>query len=279
MRYLLILCVAFWSAVAVAQEEGEEGGRAYPLDAMIRQVNGRAVYASTVLGNIDEQLRALGRDLPPRQFAQRARELIKGQLEQHVMDSLLLGEAMRDLSPGEQTGLQIMVQREREKLLRERGRGSLAVAEAAIREATGKSLEQTLEEFRQRVVLQRYLRQKLLPRINVTRRDIERYYTEHPEQFTPTATRDLRLIRVTTEADAFFVKQQLDDDRPFEELAGSEMNTFKRSAGGEMAAAQGNEPFGDAPLNEAVASFVERQRDPRPNRSRWRVVVCQAGRD
>ena len=65
----------------------------YTVDAMVGQVNGKPIYASTVFESIFEQLAALGRSLPRAEFRQRAGQLIEARLGQIVTDALILGEA------------------------------------------------------------------------------------------------------------------------------------------------------------------------------------------
>ena len=241
------------------QEVPQGSAQGYPIDAMVGQVNGRAIYASRVLEPIDAQLAALGRQLPPREFEQRAQQIIGGTLEQLVADALILGEAGRRLTEQEWTGLNVMIERRREELIRKYGRGSLAVAEAALREQTGKTLEQTLQDYRQQRLVQHQLQNQLLPKINVTRRDVERYYREHETEFNPDATRTLRLIRVPDESDATQVAQQLESGASFEAIAASDINTYRPGSAGLMDPVSGPNPFSDESLNEAILALEEGQ--------------------
>jgi len=192
--------------------------------------------------------------MPTSEFRSRAEQLIRGRLDQLGTDALILGEAQRDLSKRQRQGLQATMAKRREELIRKHGRGSVAVADATLKQETGKGLEQTLEDQRHEMLVQRYIRQKLLPRINVTRRDIERYYRDNQDRFNPAATRSLRLIRVGDEKTAAQVAERLEAGEPFKKIAQSEVNGFQS---GLMEDVQGKEVFGYEALNEAMLALGE----------------------
>lgn len=246
---------------SVTAAQAPSGG--YTVDAMVGQVNGRAIYAGFVFSEIGEALAGLGRSVPREEFRRQARELIIGRLNQIVLDSLILGEAERDLSEQEQLGLQALVAQQRENLLR-RGYGSESLTNEILLEETGRDLEQSLQDYRQRLLVSRYLQQKLFPKINITRKDIERYYTDHPEEFNPPASRTLRLIRVATEADADKVDAMLAQGRPFVEIAESPINRYNPTAKGTLETkATDGKVFGIDALNQAIAPLQQGGHSPR----------------
>lgn len=231
----------------------------YALDGMVGQVNGKAIYAHNVLEPIDAQLAALGRQLSPREFQRQAMELIGLRLQQLVTDNLIYAEAQRDLTETELLGLQQMLKVQREELLRLYGQGSLALAEQTLREQ-GTSLDQRLEEFRQGVVVSKLLRDKLYPRVNVTKRDIERYYEENKARYNPPATRTLRVIRVDDPVIAAKISDRLKNGDPFEKLAGSVVNRPSLAArDGLMAPVTGDVIFREDELNQAMLALDEGQ--------------------
>lgn len=244
--------------------EGHGVGRQFMVDAMVGQVNGQPIYASEVLEPIIEQLAALGRSLPRGQFQQRAQQLIEGRLGQMVADSLILGEAESDLSAQEQAGLQNILKNQREELIRFWGRGSVALAEDSLIRQTSRSLTDTLTETRERIVVQRYLRQKLWPKVNVTRRDIERYYNDHFDKYNPPTARTLRLIYVKDSSAAEEVDRLLDQGTPFHDIASQSINQYRPSQGGLMSEkAVGDEVFGQPELNEALLQLQPNHHSPR----------------
>lgn len=230
--------------------------RPYSVDGMIGQVNGRAIYTNAVL---DEQLRETlarwGRELPRDTFRQRAAERIAVRLNGMVTDALVYGEAQRDLSDNERQGLVVAESNYREQLLREHGQGSPALAEANLIEQTGLNLDQTIEQWRQAAVVSRYMRQKLTPKVNVTRRDIKRYYQDNYDRFNAPEQRTIRVIQTLTTEDAEFVKTALDEGTPFEEVAEDSRNLFRPDRGGLMGVMAGDQLFADATINDATLAM------------------------
>jgi len=226
----------------------------YAVDAMVGQVNGEAIYADEVLEPIDAQLRALADDLPRRDFLQRATQLVAGRLRTIVSDALILGEAQRSLQDFQRQQLRAIMDRVREQTLREFGRGALAVTERRLREERGLTLEQYLEERRQEIIVSQFLRSELMPRINVSRKDIERYYREHRDQFNPAATRDLRVFITDTEQAARELRTAIGRGdaslRPLlEDPAGAVRDMVMRDA-------SGDEVFAEASVNRALVALA-----------------------
>ncbi len=230
---------------------------------MVGQVNGQPIYATRVFEPIQEQLAALGKQRPSRQFRLQAYQLIQGQLSQMILDALMIGEAQRDLSTQEQAGLDQLLAARRQELIRYWGQGSIAVAESRLLEETGLNLKETLAQERQKLLVQRYMHQKLFPKIHVSRKDIERYYRDHYEEYNPPLRRALRLIRVDSPAAADQIDQRLSQGQPFRQIASSPQNKYRHEDGGLMAEAIGNEVFGQAPLNDAMRRLQAGEHSPR----------------
>lgn len=232
---------------------------AYAVDGMVGQINGRPIFADTVFHGDDpihDQLAALGRRLARPVFRVRARELIQSRLRQMLLDSLILAEAERDLTDPQRQGLRYTLQKRREELVRLYGRGSEAAARENILAQTGRSLDATLEDFRKAVVVREHIRAVIDPKINVTRRDVERYYRDHLDQFQPEATRDLRLIHVDTPEQAEEITRRLGAGQTFAQVADSEVNLFT-ATGGLFEGAIGERPLRYPALNEALAPLAE----------------------
>lgn len=225
---------------------------------MVGQVNGRAIYAHQVLEPMREELRALGQRVSRRQFERRVEPMIYERLAEIVQNALILSEAERDLSEQERRGLTAIMQQIRAELIRQYGRGSPAVADRMLQQRTGQGLEQTLEDRRQQLLVDRYMQQTLRPRVNVTQRDEERYYHDNYDRFNPPATRTLRIIRAAGPDVAETVQERLEAGEPFERIAeDGRINAHRPSNGGLMADVPGEEVFGYDPLNEAMRGLEE----------------------
>jgi len=239
-------------ALLIAVLNSSTSARPYSVDGMVGQVNGRAIYTSEVLEPIEEQLATLGRELPADTFRNRAASLIAARLGAMVTDALIYGEAQRDLSDNERKGLVAATQNQRETILREHGQGSPALAEANLIQKTGLNLNQTLEQWRQTAVIQRYIHQKIRPKVNVTRKDVRRYYQEHLDQFSPPQTRTLRVIQTTSAQDTLAIQEMLDAGSPFTEVASDPRNVFRPETGGLMSDMAGDQLFADEKCNEVT---------------------------
>ncbi len=256
MNTLLRLTWISLFSLALCLSAAPVTAKTYSVDGMIGQVNGRAIYTNAVL---DEQLRETltrwGKELPRETFRQRAAERIAIKLNSMVTDALVYGEAKRDLSDSERQGLTVAQSRFREQLLREHGQGSPALAEANLIEKTGLNLSQTIEQWRQAAVVSRYMRQKLMPKVNVTRKDVKRYYQEHYDQFNAPQQRTVRVIQTESQDDAQYLKSLLDTGTPFAEAAKDERNLFRKDRGGLMGAMAGDQLFADPQINQATLSL------------------------
>ncbi len=240
--------------------------RQLSIDGMVGQVNGQAIYASRVFNPLGEQLARLGQTLPPAAFRKEAARPILATLEEIVFNNLILGEAERDLSSQEQAGLTTLLRTEREKLIRKWGAGSRIVADQTLREREGKTLDEKMVEIRQQVLVQRYLQQKLFPRINITRKDIERYYNDNLTRFQPEPTRRVRLIRADNATAAQQIETELAQGKPFADVAQLRINAYRREQGGLFSEKiVGNEVFGIAPLNQAVLQLKAGEHSTRIN--------------
>lgn len=237
-------------------------GDDFTIDAMVGQVNGQALYASQVLEPLAPLLIKDSERMDADVFRVATEKNISKRVEQIVFDALLLGEAERDLSSAERTGVRLTLKQQRSELIRKHGRGSPSVADQTLLEKTGKNLEKTLLEIRQKMIIGRYVQKTIMPKINVSRKDIERYYRSHPEEFNPPTKRVLRLIRVLNEEEAAKVDVQLEDGKKFAEIAADPINRYNASKGGLMEA-EGDDVFRQEALNQALVKLKEGERSPR----------------
>jgi len=191
--------------------------RKYAVDAMVGQINGKPVYASRVFEEAGkEQLRQIGRNNPPERFRQQAAFLLGEKLREIVTNSLILAEAESSLTEQQQMGLYQALRKFRESVISESG-GSEYLARRRIRRLHDMSLDEYVEQHRQKILTQRYLREKLYPRVHVTRREVERYYREHYDKFNPEGTVAVAVIYTENPEIARRVQKALDSGKSFEE--------------------------------------------------------------
>jgi parvulin-like peptidyl-prolyl isomerase len=251
----------------------EKGGAAEPrevsgrtVEAMVGHIGGKPLYASEVLEPLSDQLKALGKNpgVSASAFRKRARRLIAGRLQQMVSDRLLLGEAQRSLSTREKKGLKRMMEAEEQELLRRWGEGSRAFANLRLRREQRQNVEGAVEERRRTVLVKRHLRKELKPKVDISRRDIERHYREHEEKYNPPPKRTIRLIRAEGEKAAKAIARKLEKGAAFEQVARSEHNGYRPDEGGLFAEdVEGERIFGHEKLNKATLALDEGEHSER----------------
>lgn len=226
----------------------------FTMDAMVGQVNGNPIYAGTVLDKLRE-LETLGRNQSRLMFQQRARTLIGSTLEQIIYDALILGVAERDLSDVERKGLEEIMKDHRARLIRIFGQGSLFLADEQALAKEGKTIDQLMNDFRSVVLVNRYYKQKLLVKVHVSRKDIERYYIDHDADFNQAAAKRLRFMWVPFENTAKF-EEMLKSGKPFKEVASDPGNMSRSALGGLYPdLVMGNE-FSE-PVNQAIGRLKQ----------------------
>ena len=181
---------------------------------------------------------------------------------QIVADALILGEAERNLNEAQQSALRAHLSRYRASLLRQ-GLGSIELTEQMLQEKHGKSLDQMIEEERQRQVVRAYLQEKLFPKIHVSRKMVERYYQDNLDEFQPKPKRTVRLIRVIKEAEADRLGALLQQGVAFETVASDPANLYEPRKGGMWGEVTGDKPFRYDELNSAIGNLGPNERSPR----------------
>ncbi|WP_236254431.1 peptidyl-prolyl cis-trans isomerase [Mucisphaera calidilacus] len=227
--------------------------RSWTIDGMVGQVNGRAIYARTVLEPLELLLARNARELDARAFEREAQRAVAQRLREIVQNRLMLASAERDLNEQQRMILDATLRYQRDELIRQYGRGSLAVAEQQLMLREGLTLDEKIEEYRQQFLIRGFQVKHLRPMINVRRHDIERYYREHYDDYNPPVEQTIRMIRVSDEKQAERVLLALASDYTFEEVANTPVNQML--GGGRFDGLIGEQPLKDPILNEAIASL------------------------
>ena len=199
-------------SAAAGDSRSLRAGDAFVVDALVGQINGRPIFAGTFFEPIGDQLRALGRDAANRtEFATAALPVIRLSLRRRVDEALYLAEAEAALTPEEQQGLRFWLREIQDVTVARRG-GSRAEADRRLRETENRSLEEEVE-FRRNAGLQsKLIRDRILPRVIVSKYDIEREYQRRFDELNPPpSTLVQRLIlRGEDEAAVAEVSERLD---------------------------------------------------------------------
>lgn len=163
------------------------------VEALVGQVNGRPVYANTVLDPIADQIAAVSKNFTRSELEQYIRKslyqeqetmgvtLRGGRMYELVVTDLLLSEAVGGLSEVQSVGLISIVQRMRDDYASTQG-GSQSQARAAIEQEAGVSVDKFLQSQRDQILIDALYRQKIWPKVSVTWRDIQREFEQvsHP---------------------------------------------------------------------------------------------------
>lgn len=208
-------------------------GPTLTLDANVGQINGTPVYASEILGQLDNRLRAMRKQAKTNTAWQRqAAELIYGELNRKIQDELLLREAHSRLSPEQRAGLMQFLNRLRDNLASESG-GSTMLADERLREESASSLEDKIREERDKELIAWQV-SKVRDRVNVSWRDVVREYQRNHKLYNPPPKAVLRWIRVkaSNRAGLDEVQSALAAGEPFEEVAARPANMFNPAEGG-----------------------------------------------
>jgi hypothetical protein len=231
--------------------------QALPVDAMVGHINGEAVYADQIFDvNLIAQLESFGRRFDGDEFRDAAEGVIQSRLQGIIINKLILGEAERNLQEAQRRGVEGRIQAEREELLRFYGQGSLAKAKAEFRKERGKELDQYLTEFREELIIGSYIRSKVLPKIVVNQRDVERYYADNIDKYQQPDSRTIRLIRAIDEDASLAITDKLRKGRAFEKVAAdADLNQYNPNNAGIFNsgnAIPGDKVIGVEQVNEAL---------------------------
>jgi hypothetical protein len=242
-------------------------GLSMAVDAMVGHVNGQAIYASKVFDLVgDDELAARGGRLSRQAFGREARDIVTRRLMEVVINVLLLAEAEAALNEQQQAGLRHVLKERRAEFVRKFGAGSPEVADRRLRREEGLGLDDKVEEFRRAAIVESHKRQTLTPKINISRKDIIRYYRDHQAEFNPKSGRRIYMISTGSDTAAETIDRLLSDEaRPFLEIASdAALNNHRAKQGGFFAEAlEGEQVFNLDALNEAVVSLESGQHTKR----------------
>lgn len=197
-----------------------EVGRAWPVEALVGQINGKAIYADDFLGPLEDRLVQLGANRDRARARREIVSLIDARFDEEVNNRLVISEAESTISPEMREGLFEFLRSMQEKEIAGRG-GNRAAAQTSLQEEFGMSIEQFMERRKNEVLAQDLLRKRIEPRTIVSWRDIERAYEQGKAEFNPPATVTLGRISVRS-SDAAKVEEvgkQLESGVPFAEVA------------------------------------------------------------
>ncbi|MBL0927297.1 MAG: peptidyl-prolyl cis-trans isomerase [Phycisphaerales bacterium] len=209
-------------AAGAAPAAGSAVPERLAVDQMVGQVNGKPIYAHDFFESSDTRLRQTAAQIKNREgvrsWMNDATKVVDGQLRDQVRDELLLAEFNASLTPEQRQGALAFIESVRSEIIS----GNLGSAELA-RERLAKdeelSLEQKVKQETDREFVRTQLSRRIASRVNVSFRDIERYYQRNPEKFRPAPRAEFRVIRLAAAAERDAVTAALDAGEGFESVA------------------------------------------------------------
>lgn len=243
----------------VAPQRGPADG--VLLDQMVGQINGEPIYAAAFLDELDARFRGEARNMSRSEWLAFADGEIERTLVNRVRDRLLLDEFYNRLTAEQREGLLFFLANIQQDLIARSG-GSAARADERLQETVGRGLAEQVRRQADRQFIIEIFRDEVARGLNVSWRDVERYYYENPERFTTPGRADLRIIRVRTDdaprRDA--VVAALASGEPFADVA-AEHSSFRRAQAGLWPVELGSAAYGDveiiaiSTLNDAAAAL------------------------
>lgn len=246
------------AGVPVEGAPADSGSKAIVVDEMVGQINGRPVYAAAFLSSLDDILRAEAIEMDREEWVQTASQLIQNQLLERIRDELLIAEFNADLTYEERVGLFSFIEQIQQGII-DRDLGSAARADERLRDQENVSLRGKAEEQFNREIVFEQLRREVTRKVQVSWRDIRRYYEQNIEIFQPPSTAKLRVLRVDP-AERETVQDALASGADRAALF-AESTTFRRAEGGLIEMQLGPEGlaaaefFGPPELNEPATKL------------------------
>jgi hypothetical protein len=265
-------------------------GRPIVVDALVGQINGKPVYASQFLEEFEARFtaQAVENKDTPRLWQRDAVAAVRTKLQNETVQELMLAEARSVLSPEERRGLLFFLSNIRENLVSQSG-GSAEAANARLAEMEEGSLDIRARNERDLALLQMIYQRFIIPRVNVSWRDVQVEYDRQFLRFNPLGTATVRMIWAEAR-DTAKVSQITSDlaSKPFADVASDRaLNLFLPSSGGkyefelEGRDIKDAKPFKQAELNTLFTSLSPTTvggpityRDPDRNRdvTAWMLV-------
>ncbi|RIK67831.1 MAG: hypothetical protein DCC65_04985 [Planctomycetota bacterium] len=181
---------------AVAHKETPQRKKPSPgaIQPDVLLINNEPIRVIDILEPLNPRLEQLSRELPPRSYYQRAAQLVKGQIVEAVAQQLIWRRASEhvtdDLKPAIDKALDKV---EKERINREFDGRETSYEKYIAKQ--GRTREEVRERLRRTVIIDSYLRERLLPLVPAPRRDeLLSYYNANKKEYEQPERRELFLI-------------------------------------------------------------------------------------
>jgi len=171
-----------------------ESGGAHLVDAILAEVNGEVITREDILGPLRPQIKKWREELSPEEFKARCRYVVDLKLRRAISERLVVQEAKRLLSEQQKEQVEATLGQILKDLAAEAG--SMLLLEERLK-LKGTTVEEGMAKERERLLVQRFLREHVAPTIHITHSELLDYYNEVRDQHyvKPTRVR-MRLIAI-----------------------------------------------------------------------------------
>lgn len=232
-------------------------------------VNNETISVNDVLEPVSTELEKLRNELPPDLYVIRAGEMIRQQIIEAVAELLVWRRAQQMINEDMEKGLKKAIEKmEKDRINREfQGRETLYDKYVAKH---GKTRDQVRERLRRSIVIDSYLRERLLPLVPAPRKqELLDYYNANLAEFSQAGRREMFLIDVP--AAAFLERRKSPSEADLEAATQKARALIDEAA----AALQAGQPFEEAAKKYSRGVNAERGGAwgyiERPLTGRWEV--------
>ncbi len=161
-------------------------------DAIVAKVNDEVITREDVLGPVRPQLVKWRAELPPAEFEDRCRLAVGLRLREEINDRLVVQEARRELAEEDEKQIELSLGQFLKDLTSQAGSALLLEEKLKLQ---GRTVQGELDAQRQRLLVQRYLRDRIMPNIHVSHSELLAYYDRvRDERYVEPTRIRMRLI-------------------------------------------------------------------------------------
>jgi len=170
------------------------------VESDVLHVNNETISVTDILGPIRAQLDTLARRLPPQDYYDAAAELVQAQIIEAVARHLIWRDAERHVTEAVEPQLASAIDKmEKDRINREFGGLEAEYAKHLVR--TGKTRDDVRRMLRRNILIDIYLRERLLPMVPPPRRkELLDYYQKNIDDFSEPARHEMFLVDVPVAA-------------------------------------------------------------------------------
>ncbi len=208
--------------------------RAYSVDQMVGQINGRPIYAHEFFAPMDARLRREAKTLDSNRFARKLQQDIWEALRGRLADELALAEFEAQMTPEKKMGVFAFIQEIRDRIV-SRNYGAEDLAERRLKDEEGMTLDEKVDDITKVQFVREQLRREIGDRVQVSFREIQQEFDRHYDDFNPDPTARFRVLMIPKEEGYIplisIVSHDIEQGAPFAEIV-EDFGSWRREQGG-----------------------------------------------